>query len=202
MPFHMHHHHHHDHGADQAPPSVEQGSPHAEDTGLSLPVPPADELHLVDPTAFSFRTERGRLEVKPQNEDTWYEATIVRLFPLTETIHWLCLLDKRDKEIGVFKELKGLTKEDMESIRRELRRRYVIPEISRVVSCRIRHDLVEWDVDTDRGRVTFLTKQRDEQQQPAVPNRLSITDIEGNRFDIPDVGSLDVTSRRALAAWF
>ena len=53
-------------------------------------------------------------------------------------------------------------------------------------------------METDRGKVTFLTRGlRDKVQEPR-PGHLTLTDVEGNRFDIPDLADLDPESRRWL----
>jgi hypothetical protein len=74
----------------------------------------------------------------------------------------------------------------------------MVPEIRRIVTVRERFDLVEWIVDTDRGQVTFLTRNLREQVKRPYPTRLVLTDVEGNRYDVADIEALDPESRRIL----
>ena len=46
----------------------------------------------------------------------------------------------------------------------------------------------------------FLTRQFREQIKEPMAPRLTLTDVEGNRYDIPDVAALDPASRRWLDA--
>jgi hypothetical protein len=50
-------------------------------------------------------------------------------------------------------------------------------------------------VETDRGPALFLTHNIHETPQP-IPGRYTLTDLESNRYDIPDVEKLDAESRR------
>ena len=165
-------------------------------------VPPSDEPCFLDGGALAFRTMHGRLEMQRAGEETWAEIALARLFPVTDPDAWFAVLNKDDKELGILKDLKGLVPDSLASVRHELHRRYMIPEIRRVVTCRTKFDLVEWDVETNRGRVTFRIKQHQDRTQASAGNRLAITDIEGNRYDVPDVSTLDAESQRVLGEWF
>ena len=68
-------------------------------------------------------------------------------------------------------------------------------EIRRVIASRtLRHGLIRWVVETDKGEATFITRHLREQIKEPEPTRLSLIDIEGNRYDIPDLASLDPES--------
>ena len=190
MHFHFHHHHH--------------GGGHV--GGPVLPsLPPASEanadLVFLEPQALHFRREGTRVQMRKEGEEgeeEWGEVTLVRLFPLTDPNTWLSFLDKEGREVGVLLDLAGLSAEDHALVQDELRRRYLVPEVSRILSRRPRFDLMEWAVETDRGPTTFLTRNLREQQQPPGSDRIIITDIEGNRYDIPNLEALDPVSRRRL----
>ncbi|MCC6445482.1 MAG: DUF1854 domain-containing protein [Armatimonadetes bacterium] len=156
----------------------------------------AQEMILLEPSPSLFREEQGRLQA--QSGEEWQEASVVRLFPLTEPEDWLAVVGKDNKEIGVIERLSDWPPESAAMVREALRRRYRVPQIRRVLSCRERFDLAEWAVETDRGAATFLTRHlRDHIQEP-YPGRYTLTDVEGNRYDIPSLPSLDPESRRLL----
>ncbi|HPD14837.1 MAG TPA: DUF1854 domain-containing protein [Planctomycetota bacterium] len=140
-------------------------------------------------------------DTPPTPDDAeWRDVTLVRLFPLTEPEHWVSLVEMNGKEVGVLRDLSRLGHEALRLARDELRRRYLVPRIVRILACRPRADLVEWTVETDRGRQKFLTREVREQIKEHQPTRLSIVDVEGNRYDIPDLAALDPESRRRLDA--
>jgi len=161
-------------------------------------IPPADELHFLEPSEVHFRCEINRLQMKKEGDEEWREVTLARLFPLSDPYKWLAVLNKEDKEIGVLHDLHGLSSDEFACVEEELRRRYLIPEIKSILSRRDRFDMVEWTVETDRGRATFLTRQLHENVQRPIAGRIVIADVENNRYDIPDVDALDPESRRLL----
>ena len=187
MPFHFH-----DHG----------GSGKAADSGPSLPMPEetSSELRFLDPAIAQFRQQGARLQFREKHDAEWRDVTLVRLFPLTEPERWISLVEMNGKEIGILKDARPLGLDALRLVRDELRRRYLVPQVQRILACRSRADLVEWTVESDRGRLTFLTREVREQIKEHQPTRLSIVDVEGNRYDIPDLAALDPESRRRLDA--
>ena len=171
----------------------------AADAGSSLPAPDeaSRDYKTLDPAALRFRHEDGRLQMR-QGEEEWQEIRLALLFPLSEPEKWVSVLDKEGRELGILLELHALSKTDQTCVREELHRRYLVPKIRRVCACRDRFDLGEWEVETDRGQATFLTRNLREQAKQPLPRHLSLTDVEGNRYDIPDVTALDSQSQRLL----
>lgn len=187
MPLHFH-----DHG----------GSGKPADMGPNLPMPDetSSELRFLDPATVQFRQHGARLQFREKDDADWRDVTLVRLFPLTEPERWISLVEMNGKEVGILKDASRLGHDALRLAREELRRRYLVPRIVRILACRPRSDLVEWTVETDRGRQKFLTREVREQIKEHQPTRLSIVDVEGNRYDIPDLAALDLESRRRLEA--
>lgn len=181
--------HDHHHGGREAP---RQSAP-----SLPPPTEPSTEFIILDPQSVRLRREGQRLEFERDGE--WSEVTLVRLFPLTDAESWISVLDSDGNEVGILLRLGGLTDESRRAASEELERRYLVPEITRILACRaLRHGLMRWAVETDKGRATFITRYLREQIKEPAPTRLSLIDVEGNRYDIPDIGALDPDSRRLL----
>ncbi len=166
----------------------------------TLPPPSklSTELRFLEPSAVQFHRNGNRLQMRQGTEGDWQDVNPVRLFPLSEPDKWISLVDDDGEEIGILQSLKELPQESRRCLEDELRRRYLVPRIHRILACRDRFDLVEWTVETDRGRVTFQTRNLREQVREPLPNRLTLTDVEGNRYDVLDVDALDPQSRRML----
>ncbi len=148
-----------------------------------------------------FRCEGTRLQMARNGSDDWQEVEAVRLFPLTAPSRWISIVDDDLKEIGLIEDLAAFDRGARRCIEDELERRYLIPQIKRVISCRTRFDTAEWVVETNRGPATFLVRDPREKIKEPLPRHLTLTDAEGNRYDIPDVEALDATSRRLIAEW-
>jgi len=184
---HFHHHHH------QRSDVPRQSAP-----SLPPPTRPSTEYILLEPAALELRREGERLQIRQGGEREWREVTLVRLFPLTEPDRWLAVLDAEGNEVGILRDLAKLSKDDRGAARDELDRRYLVPRIQRILACRARFDLLEWTVETDRGETKFLTRHLREQVKEVAPERLSLIDVEGNRYDVPSLDALDPESRRLL----
>jgi hypothetical protein len=178
--------------------AVKRPSPVGEPPATGGDAPAAADLRFLDAATVRFRHEGSAFQMRRDGEADWREVGLVRLFPLTEAETWVAVVDEKGKELGVLQQVADLTAEDAAAVRQELRRRYLVPQIRRILACRERFHLVEWTVETDRGRRTFLTKDERDQIKEPLPGRLSLTDVDGNRYDIPDVEVLDLASRRLL----
>lgn len=179
-------------------PSCEESPPEEGEVTSPPPVEDQQDLIVLEPARLHFRREGGRLQVRKEGEEEWREVSVARLFPLSDAERWISVLDKEGKEVGVLLDLRELSRENLDCLREELHRRYLVPNILRILACRDRYDLVEWVVETDRGGATFLTRHLREKVQEPLPHHLTLTDMEGNRYDIPDVEALDPDSRRWL----
>ncbi|MCD6351066.1 MAG: DUF1854 domain-containing protein [Armatimonadetes bacterium] len=143
--------------------------------------------------------QQGETEAAEADEDKeWRKVLLVRLFPLTEPERWISVVAEDGREVGIIEDLGKLNRQDGDLAREELERRYLVPQITAILSCRDRFDLTEWTVETDRGRITFTTRNARESAKSPLPGRLVLVDVEGNRFDIPDRDALDPLSRRLL----
>ena len=168
--------------------------------GPSLPPPgeTSDELRLLELSQVRLRRRDGRLEMREITYAQWRPVTLVRLFPSSEPDGWTSVIDDRGTEIGIFPDLAEFPAEELALVREEMERRYLVPKIGRITACRRRHDVLQWTAETDRGRVTFITRNLREQVQEPMPRYLILTDVEGNRYDIPDLEALDPMSRGLL----
>ena len=170
------------------------------DSGPSLPMPDetSSELRYLDPDRVEFRKDQARLLFRENPDDDWQPVAVVRLFPLTEPDAWISVVARDGREIGIIRDATKLHRRALDALREELRRRYLVPQVQRIISCRTRGDATHWKVQTDRGTITFVTRHLREQVKEPMPRRLTIVDIEGNRYDIPDISALDPDSRRRL----
>ncbi len=84
-----------------------------------------------------------------------------------------------------------------ELIEQELDQREFMPVLSRIVRISANSEPCEWEVETDRGRTTFLLKT-DEDVRRIDDRRAMITDSNGIPYLIENIDALDSKSRRYL----
>ena len=162
------------------------------------PEPEAGVLRYLAPEDLTFARHGAALRMTVAGEQSVLRVTVLRAFPLSDPDRYLSMRDGGGQEVGVLRDPAALPAEAQALLAEELERRYVIPVITRVLEARERFGIVDWRVQTDRGERAFTTRNlRDAQVSPA-PGRFVISDVDGNRYDIPDLEALDATSRAFL----
>ncbi|MBM3239318.1 DUF1854 domain-containing protein [Candidatus Poribacteria bacterium] len=172
--------------------------------GSQLPLPKevSKEFHILEPARLRFERNGSKLQMLVEGENEHKTVSVVPLFPLSESERWVSVLDNEGRELGIIEELGKLNSESRRMVLDELRRRYVLPRIQKIFSCKEKFELVQWEVETDRGTKEFLSRNfRENIQQPS-EKRLILTDVDGNRYDIPDFQSLDKKSQILLERYF
>ena len=126
-------------------------------------------------------------------------VSVVRLFPLSDPATYLSVRDGDSKEVGILVDPVELDADSRPLVTEDLERRYLVPVVRRIVNVRERFGTLDWQVETDRGNVTFTTRNlRENLVQPA-PDRFLLTCVDGNRYDVRDVDALDATSQGFVA---
>ncbi|MCL6445716.1 MAG: DUF1854 domain-containing protein [Alicyclobacillus sp.] len=159
------------------------------------------EAKYLDADAVRLRHgERGVLEGDIDGE-TYPHLSLVRAFPLSKADGYLAVLAHTGedvKEVGMIRSLAALDDESRQAAERELQLRYVVPRITRIDQIRQEPAFWRWRVETDRGPVELIMRNIHEHVRSAGPGRLLITDVDGRRFELADIGRLDTRSRALL----
>ncbi|MBV9848160.1 MAG: DUF1854 domain-containing protein [Armatimonadetes bacterium] len=151
------------------------------------------DIRVLDPRAVRlFRVHPGdaRVRLTLNDDRSWREVRIARAFPFSEPDRYIGLRDGADKDIGLIENPGLLDEESCAVIEQELARRYFTPQIQRVVSVKEEMGTVTWEVETDRGARRFVVRNLRDSTFPLGPNRLMMTDTDGNRYEFPDVTAL------------
>ena len=123
---------------------------------------------------------------------------ISRLFPLTTPDRFLSVRDHEDQELGIILDSRQMDRNSQQVISEELERRYVTPIVERIVWVKERFGTVDWGVETTRGSRTFTMRNLRENIAEPAPGRYILSDVDGNRYDVPNIESLDAKSRAHL----
>lgn len=152
------------------------------------------ELVWLNPNELRFFRHNGVLRLTVGDDRSYWKVQVYRCFPLTDPDRYISVRDAANNEIGILYELRALTPENQQLVREELQRRYLVPIVHRILSVQERHGLLAWEVETDRGRHRLLTRAPQESIEQPEPHRCVITDVDGNRYYLPDITHLDPIS--------
>lgn len=129
------------------------------------------------------------------------KVTPVRAFPMMAPDRWIAIRDKRGQELALIKDPAMLPTSVRTLLDQELARRDFSPRITAISAIRRADYGADWDVETDRGPVTFRVEAEESIRQLGDRGTV-IIDSHGIRYRIPDVLELDRHSRKRLERYF
>ncbi len=118
--------------------------------------------------------------------------------PLSHPEMFLGLLNSKGEELIMLENLEAVNETNRMVLQEELRRRYLTSTIHRILSAKVEFGATYWTVVTERGERDFVAQSLQENAQWLSERHLLIVDIDGNRFEIPDVDLLDEKSRHFI----
>ena len=122
---------------------------------------------------------------------------LVRAFPLSDPRHGVAVCDRQGRELLWLADLDALPAPLVRQIEEELAKREFVPVIRRILKISAAVEPSEWDVETDRGRTSFVLDSEDDVHE-LDEHRALVTDAHGIRYLIPDGRRLDAHSRHLL----
>lgn len=171
-------------------------NPPANDTPLSLIE--ASRIVLLDPSKVRFSRHGSSLRLTLEGDCCHRQVTVLRAFPWSSPDRYLSLVDGSDKEIGILVDPAPLPDEDRQLLQEALRRRYFVPRVLRILGAKERFGTVDWEFETDRGPCHLTTRNLGESVHRPSPGRILFTDVDGNRYDVPEFEALDARSQQLL----
>lgn len=171
------------------------------------------EMHFLTGENARFRRTEGgfvALTVKEAGEEKHsgteactreYDRVGVYLtFPLTNPEEFISIreADEKAKEIGIIEKLSQLEKDQQEMLREQIKLRYFRPVITKVLDVKDEYGYAYWNVVTTFGACRFTTQMSGDAVIHLSDSRLLVTDIDGNRYEIPDFYQLGVMERKKL----
>ena len=158
------------------------------------------QMHfLTSENARFSRTEGGFVALKT-NDKEYARIGIYLTFPLTNPEEYISIreADEKAKEIGMIENLSLLNDDQQDMIREQIKLRYFIPVITKVLDVKDEYGYAYWHVTTNFGVCRFTTHMSGNAVVSLSDSRLMITDIDGNRYEIPDFYQLSVMERKKL----
>ena len=168
------------------------------DATQSMSLAEAARLRLIEARKVRFSKAGARLDMTLEGEKTYEKVTIRRAFPLSVPTGYHSVRDSDNKEVGLLCGIEALDAESRRLVDLELERRYMVAIIRKIVKVTERFGTVDWEVETDRGACRFTTRDLRENVIRAGASHYLLTDVENNRFEVPDLNVLDPNSQSLL----
>ena len=102
------------------------------------------------------------------------------------------------QSLGEEQQLRGIA--EMQKLQAELHRRYLTSTVEAITGARVEYGATYWHAETNRGSREFVTQSLQENAQWLSSEHLLLIDVDGNRFEIPNVEALDARSRAFISA--
>ncbi len=151
--------------------------------------------------AFIPQIKKDDLEENVSNEPVWQDLGRVffhRAFPFDAADTFISVTDKDGNEYGIIKALSDFEGSGSDIIGEELKRKYFTPKIKRIHSVKERFGYSYWETETEFGKASFSMHDTFRSIAKVSETRLILTDVDGNRYEIPDTMALDRKSYRKI----
>jgi len=158
----------------------------------------ASQLVFLDARKLRFFKRGATLRLTVEEDRSYLKVSVLRAFPLSEPDRFLSVRDDANNEVGLIVDPADLSVENRKLVEEALKRRYILPAVTRIVAAKERFGTVDWTIETDRGVCRFTTRNLRENIQRPAPGRIILNDVDGNRYDIRNVGDLSRESQELL----
>lgn len=145
-----------------------------------------------------FHEPKDRMRLTVGESHSYVAATPIWAAPLSQPRRYLAFIDGKGKEIVLVERLEQLDLDSRAAVETELKRRYLTATIKAIIHAKVEFGATYWTVRTDRGEREMVTQSLQENAQWLGEHQLLLVDVDGNRFEIPDVRTLDEISRRYI----
>jgi hypothetical protein len=157
----------------------------------------------IEPNALRlFFEPAGMLRLTVGEDRSYPVVKLYQAAPLSMPGRYLSLQDSKGEEIALVPALEDLTAESRTVAEEELRRRYLTARVHAIRNIRTEFGVTYWHVDTDKGERDFVVQSLTESCVWLSERQVLIIDVDGNRFEIPDMPALDRASREWLELVF
>ncbi|MFO7917305.1 MAG: DUF1854 domain-containing protein [Anaerolineae bacterium] len=159
------------------------------------------EVEYMDPQKVRFQRKGDTLSMTFEGE-YYPRVELRRCFPLAEGTRYLSIRDattEDHEEIGILYDWTELDEDDRQAVSTELHLFYFIPRIKRVESINKEFGFLYWEVETDKGDLDFVMRNRVTHYARQVgENRWMLIDVNKARYEIPDLTALEKRDQRLV----
>ena len=148
------------------------------------------------PQNATFYIKNDFLHIKTESYEG--RAFLCRQFPFELEWEFISVMNEEQAEVGIIKATSLFAEAGEDLLRTELSRRYYAPIIDKIMGVKERYGFSYWRVHTAEGNVNFTLHDTYRSIIRATGGRVVLLDVNGNRFEIPDVEALDRKSYKKI----
>lgn len=119
-------------------------------------------------------------------------------FPHSDPEHYISIRTRENKEVGLIEDINLFSEEQKDLLKKQMRIRYFSPIITKIINVKDEFGYIHFYVDTDCGECRFTVRAGGGSVIHPTANKYIITDVDGNRFIIPDVTLLPVKEYKMI----
>lgn len=154
-----------------------------------------DSCYFLEPAEIRvFRTKEGHIQLDIGDGEYVTNPSFLLIRPLIDPNGYISIQDSAGKELWVLRNWKQLDDRSREIVKTEIDRHYLLLVVKRIVSVKRHQGQAICTFETNRGICTATLGDFHESVIYLSETRVLVTDINGNRYDIPDTTDLDQRS--------
>ena len=149
-------------------------------------------MNILTPQNAEFReTVGGFVAVTVNGEDKGH-VNIIRTFPLSDADEYLSvrLPDGKQEEIGLIEKLSDFPEDVVSIISKQLKLRYFMPRITKIIEVKEEYGYTYWTVETDKGKAKFASSSGSAGAVIRHNSGVIVKDSNENRYIIEDLDKL------------
>lgn len=158
-------------------------------------------VHYLNKDNCIFSQTEGEFINLQYNNVIYENVDVIRAFPFTEPYSFLSVRESSGKkrEIGIIENLNSdFDSKAIELICKQLEIRYFMPVIQKINSIKENAGYIHFKVTTNHGELNFSLQSNGNHFTYLSNRRILITDMEGNRYEIPDTKKLTAKELKKL----
>ena len=158
------------------------------------------ELRYLTKENAKFERTPGGFVKLTYKDETYDRVSVYRTFPVTMPEEFISIREANEKarEIGVIEKLSDLDPEQAKMLKEQLDLRYFTPEITKIYDIKTEYGYGYFHVLTTYGECRFTIHNGGSSVTSLTDTRVVINDLDGNRFEVPDIMKLTVAERKKL----
>lgn len=158
------------------------------------------QMRYLTPKNCHFKRTPGGFLSLTHNDTTYERIWVIRMFPFTNPEDYISIrsTEEHSVEIGIIEHMNSFDADTQTMLSEQMNLRYFTPIITQIKQIKTEYGYAYFDVVTDRGECRFTINMGSNAVSHLSENRLLISDLDNNRFEIPDIMKLSPKERKKL----